>query len=370
MTTTRHSLWVVSITVGFVHAGVSSGGQDKINPLVAKIHSPKHDTVVGEVEEVDGKLTTPGQHAVLFVKPLVDGGLYWIQSATDTATDGSFTGSVHFGDQHSKGVGFHLVAGAVKSKEEAAKYKPGQTLATLPEGLTTTAPVLVYRDERPASPSKARSIKFADRTWLVKTGTRVGPGPNDFSDAIENVRVDKKTGYLHLAITKSKDRWVCAEVVADESLGYGEYRWTVAGGLSTLDPRTVLGLFTYETTRKEIDFELSRWSDPKKPNAQFVVQPYTAKDSTHRFDTGKATVVTCSLVWGKDKVRGRCWEGTDASQPPLADWTYTGRNIPSPEKERARINMWLFNGKPPASGSRQEVIIQAFHFRDLDSVKD
>ena len=370
MSANRVYHWWASVAVGFLLTSPTIGVEYKKDKPAAKILSPKHDTVVGEVEEVEGRLNTPGGHAVLFVKPLVEGGLFWVQAATETAADGAFTGSVHFGDRLSKGVGFHLVVGIAKSKDEAAKFKPGQTLATLPESLPTAPPVLLYRDERPPPPQKVRSIKFADRTWLVKTGTRVGPGPNDFSDTTENVRVDKVTDYLHLAITKSKDRWVCAEVVADESLGYGEYRWTVAGDLSTLDPRTVLGLFTYETTRREIDFELSRWGDSEKMNAQFVVQPYTAKDSTHRFETGKATVLTCSLVWAKDKVRGRCWEGTDTAKSPLDDWTYSGRNIPPPGKERVRANLWLFNGKPPASGTSQEVVIQSFQFRDIDSKKD
>jgi hypothetical protein len=47
----------------------------------------------------------------------------------------------------------------------------------------------------------------------------------------------------------------------------------------------------------------------------------------------------------------------------MATWTYTGRRIPPPGKERARANLWLFEGKPPASGQRQEVVIHSFGFK-------
>jgi hypothetical protein len=189
----------------------------------------------------------------------------------------------------------------------------------------------------------------------------MGPGPNDFSDSTQSVWLDEQQ-HLHLAIAKTDGRWRCAEVVADRSLGYGEYRWRISGDLAALDPRAVLGLFTYEREDQEVDFELSRWANPGNANAQFVVQPYTAKGAMRRFDTGKAKALTISIIWGKEAVRCRCWEGTDTSKPPLATWKYTGRHNPKPGKERARANLWLFQSRPPASGKKQEVVIESFDF--------
>jgi hypothetical protein len=204
-------------------------------------------------------------------------------------------------------------------------------------------------------------VKFAGRTWQVKAGHRLGPGPNDFSDDPENVGVDGR-GHLHLAITQADGAWRCAEVVADEPLGYGEYRWVICGDLAALDRQAVLGLFTYEGRGREIDFELSRWSQANNANAQFVVQPYTVRGNMRRFDTGPADVLTVSLVWEKGLVRGRCWRGEDTSKTPLQDWRYTGRSIPPPGNERVRANLWLFQSRPPASGARQEVTIRSFQF--------
>jgi hypothetical protein len=245
----------------------------------------------------------------------------------------------------------------------------GTLCEDLPANLPRSEAVTFSRDgswtrQRP----EPRTVEFSGQNWRVKAGRRVGPGPNDFSDSKENVWLDEKNR-LHLAITKADGRWQCAEIVASQSLGYGEYRWVVSGDLPTLDRSVVLGLFTYETNEKEIDFELSRWGISEKPNAQLVVQPYTAKDSMHRFDTGKAKVLTCSLVWEKDVVRGRCWEGEDTTKEPIADWKYTGRRIPPPGKERTRANLWLFEGRSPASGNRQEVIIHSFEFKSSTTSK-
>ena len=88
-----------------------------------------------------------------------------------------------------------------------------------------------------------RTVTFAGLRWDVKEGHSLGPGPNNFSNAKENVWVDEK-GLLHLAITKRGQSWQCSEVVGPE-LGYGEYRWVISGNLRELDPKVVLGLFVY-----------------------------------------------------------------------------------------------------------------------------
>lgn len=208
---------------------------------------------------------------------------------------------------------------------------------------------------------EARTVEFAGRTWQVKEGRGLGPGPNDWSDSAEAVRVDAE-GHLHLAILPKDGGWTCAEVVAPASLGYGEYRWTIAGRLATLDPRSVLGLFTYEDDQHEIDFELSRWGKPGDDNAQFVLQPY-APDSMRRFDVGKADHLTASFDWRADAVRFRCWAGDDTNRPPLREWTYAGPKVPRPGKERAIINFWLMDGRPSPDASRQDVTIRSFKFR-------
>jgi hypothetical protein len=205
-----------------------------------------------------------------------------------------------------------------------------------------------------------RTVAFAGQRWEIKQGRDLGPGPNQWSDGDECVRLDEE-GSLHLGIARAEGRWSCAEVTAPDSLGYGAYRWVIAGDLTALDPRTVLGIFLYEDDAHEVDFELSRWGKARDRNAQFVVQPPT-EESRHRFDTGRAKVITCRLDWKESSVRCRCWEGDDPSRAPLADWTYSGKNLPRPGATRVHLNLWLFQGKPPIGAARQEVVVRSFRF--------
>jgi hypothetical protein len=85
-----------------------------------------------------------------------------------------------------------------------------------------------------------------------------------------------------------------------------------------------------------------------------------------RFDTGKADVLTVSLLWTKGQVRGRCWPGTDGDARPLADWTYRwpeGHKEIDVGKERCIMDLWLIKAKPPTSGKKQEIVVRSFQFK-------
>ena len=127
----------------------------------------------------------------------------------------------------------------------------------------------------PRTPAN-RAIRFADHNWGVKSGYN-GPGPNNFSDSMDNVWVDTN-GHLHLKITHPDSQWYCSEIISDESFGYGTYVFTVKSRLDSLDENIVLGLFTWDTyapeyNYREIDFEFSRWMDPALDIGQYVIQP-------------------------------------------------------------------------------------------------
>ena len=216
---------------------------------------------------------------------------------------------------------------------------------------------------RLTSGATGRRIEFAGRTWEIKSGPRLGPGPNRWSDAEDAVWCDDQG--LHLTITKRDTGFHSTEVMA-ASAGYGEYVFVIGGDLAHLDRNAVLGCFLYQSDTEEVDFELATWGKPHDLdkgflNAQFCCQP-AAKDSMIRFDTGDARVITVSLLWSPEQFRGRCWSGTDRSQKPLADWTYVGPKNLRHNRERVYVNLWLMGGKAPVSGQPQEVVIQSFSF--------
>jgi hypothetical protein len=77
----------------------------------------------------------------------------------------------------------------------------------------------------PTNNPHMKTLQFSGYDWLVKTSdSKVGPGPNYFSDSADNVFVDAQ-GQLHLRITESDGRWYCAEIISTRSFSYGTYRF-------------------------------------------------------------------------------------------------------------------------------------------------
>src|SRR5262245_44168916 len=86
-----------------------------------------------------------------------------------------------------------------------------------------------------AADAATRTLSFSGYTWNVKSSgkSKVGPGPNYFSDSTSNVWVDAQ-GRLHLKITVSRNKWSCAEVVSQLSFGYGTYRFYLDSAVDSL----------------------------------------------------------------------------------------------------------------------------------------
>lgn len=211
----------------------------------------------------------------------------------------------------------------------------------------------------------ARTIEFSGRTWTVRSGFG-GPGPNAWSDDPASVWVDGG-GRLHLTIRNVSGMWHCAEVLLQDSLGYGEYRFRLATDVTAYDPRIVTGLFTYLDDLHEIDIELSRWSNPLDDVGQFVVQPYDAPGHLQRFPvTLSDEYSTHWFRWLPGSVRFQSSRGLQAGQPPpvdvIRDWTYSGGDVPTPSVETARINLWLFQGQPPGNTAEAELVVESFEF--------
>jgi hypothetical protein len=223
-----------------------------------------------------------------------------------------------------------------------------------------------------AVPAGSRTILFSGRGWWVKgSDAPVGPGPNVFSDRKSNVAVDK-AGRLRLRITRRKNRWECAEVVSQQSFGYGEYRWVLDSSVAELDPNVVLGLFTWSDDpafgHREIDIEFSRWSDPANQNAQYVITPFagTPPERIHRFQMPPALAPSTHLFrWSSDQVVAVSAVGALAGEPAgssvIEQHTFTA-GIPQAGGENARINLWLFQGAAPSDGQTVEVIVRRFEF--------
>lgn len=221
-----------------------------------------------------------------------------------------------------------------------------------------------------------RVIRFSGHDWWVKAsaGSRVGPGPNLFSDSTNNVWVDS-AGRLHLRLTPSGNTWQCAEVVSNASFGHGTYRFYLDTPVDNFDPNVVVGLFTWKTGDpayyyREIDIEFSKWGNARSGyNADYAVQPYTTPGQSLDFYIPAGLSKTNhSFLWTPTLVTARSVIGESATpaNPSQIIREHTFRSgIPPAGGENVRMNLWLFQGRAPRTKSSIEVIVNRFEFIPL-----
>ena len=278
----------------------------------------------------------------------------WVAAPyTDIGADGRWSADIHLGTEYA----------ALLVRRS---YKPPSRTASLPPVGGDVLAVGVARAKRAGEAKEAadKILAFAGCPWSVKSSNGpVGPGPNWFGE--DSAWVDA-AGMLHLKIARQGSLWMCAEVVNEKSLGYGEYTFTVDA--PELPPEAVLGLFTWddgaaEYHHREIDIEVSRWGDLKNKNGQFVIQPYTNAENIVRFEIPRGPAIH-SFRW--DARRVSCLSTRVAASRGAAKAIYRHTftaGIPPAGGEHARMNLWLSGGKPPSGGEAVEVMIRAFAFK-------
>lgn len=225
------------------------------------------------------------------------------------------------------------------------------------------------------SVSESRIIEFSGIEWIVKSGYS-GPGPNNFSDSEESVRVDEKGG-LHLKIRKINGMWHCAEVYSTQFTNYGEHRFLIEGDIEQFDRNVVLGLFIYGDDNHEVDIEFSRWGNvAHREMGSFTVQPYTIKGNTERFQVNSDSVRTTHLFnWQREYIDFSSFRGYYIGFEPPSDflihkWKYTGESNPAgSDSLRIHINFWLFSANSPVNENDIEIIITQF-IRTFDTGVD
>ena len=239
----------------------------------------------------------------------------------------------------------------------------------------------------PASGYSTRTVSLGGYTWRIKIANpATGPGPNYFSDSSDNVWQD--SAGVHLKISRRMGRWFCAEIVLNQNLGYGTYRFDIdtpsgSPAIGALDPNVVLGLFTWsdpETVptdyHQEIDIEFARWGNPAYPNGYYTIQPYTAAGNQATFQWPASAVSSShQFTWTASSTYNPAVPGADFQSADttggafriLKTASFPSADSPQTKVQpyggaRARINLWLFNGKAPSNGRATEVIIRSFTF--------
>jgi len=220
---------------------------------------------------------------------------------------------------------------------------------------------------------QAQTITWAGHSWKVTDGGMAGVAHGDPA----NVTIDAN-GYLHLSIVKREGKWTAAELFTTDNFGFGTYQWVVEGEVYTMDPTTVLGLFTYGAVHhigvdaeNEIDIEFSQWNkNCHGCDADFTVYPSTGNRKPkgvsawedNFFVTG-TTLTTARMEWFPDHIvftlmKGAQPIGTTTDVIKTETYTSTAVNIPQVASP-VGINLWCFKKTPE---KEQSAVIRDFRF--------
>jgi len=217
-----------------------------------------------------------------------------------------------------------------------------------------------------------KTLKSTD--WVVKhSSKKLGPGPNYFSSANVHFQED---GSIQLNITEENDKWYCAEMFFKKPLGYGTYTFTIDSPLNRLDEQVVLGMFLYHLDAaknlEEIDIELLRHVDKNK-QAAFTIHNKDSKQDhnfQHTFEVLTPNSTIFSIDWRETQViflaktitgqviSKKTYPDPQHIPPPV----HSSQNIPPPDSMIVHLNLYLFQGKAPISGTTTNVKVKNISF--------
>src|SRR5260370_29040440 len=242
-------------------------------------------------------------------------------------------------------------------------YHPESKIETLPkEGNGVVA--VVSATGKAVAPIISKVLHFSGYEWMVRAAASDRGGETNSYDPA-NAWVDQK-GYLHLQMAVRDGRWSCANVRLTHSLRYGTYRFVVQGS-ADLQPSAVLGIYTLDEgkpdeTRSELNIELSRWGEPGKKNAQYVVQPYYVPENISRF------IVPSGVFTPKFR-----WQPVPPSSHTTRRPVQAGRSksiaqhgvtsgVPTAAAETVHIELYEFHHSRNISQRPAEVVIEKFEY--------
>ena len=309
-----------------------------------------------KTDTIEGRVTgaRPGQRMVLYAKT---DGRWGVcpqsgQPFTNIETDGRWKASVHLGIQYAA----LLVDSSYNLPEQT------ESLPVVGNGVVALA-VVNGEGPAPVLPSP-KILNFSGYEWTTSSGPIFHAGSRHFFDPA-NVWTDER-GALHLRISGRPGKCTAAELKLTRTLGYGTYRFQVRD-VSRLEPSAVLTLITWdgvgtESTRHELDVELSRWGHVDNTNVDYVVQPYYVPANfvafrappglythTFRWEPGKATFSTVA-------------ESANTGDGRVINQHVFTSGVPSPEGQSVRIAFYVFNQGPVPQKNENEIIIDKFEY--------
>jgi hypothetical protein len=317
-------------------------------PPAAQGGRERIDTISGRVNGA-----RPGSQIVIYARS----GPWWVQPWPDhpfipIRADSTWSTETH--------LGFEYAALLVDQD-----YHPPPTMDVAP---TQGGPVVLVKivkgvGETQFAPTKP--LHFSGYDWKVRTISGDRGGMNNLYDG-DNAWVDSQ-GALHLRIVKKQDRWSCAEVVLNQSLGYGTYVVTLRD-TSKLEPAAIFSMTTFDDSGgnqyyREMDVEIGRWGDAlNKSNAQYGIQPFYIPGNVFPFTIPSGTL-THSMRWESGRANFKTWRGTSISPGTsvVAEHEFNS-GIPSPGQERIQFLFYVVSSEKYPMQKGNEVVIEKFRY--------
>jgi hypothetical protein len=246
-----------------------------------------------------------------------------------------------------------------------AGYKPAPTIDVLPTQGLLISTVATTKGTGSVELAPVKMIEFSGYNWRVRTIASDRGGINNLYNE-DNAEVDAN-GALHLKIYKKGDKWSCAEVVLDHSLGYGTYIATVKDA-SKLEASSMLSLVTFDDWGgdqhyREMDVEYGRWGDPtKKMDAQFGIQPFYVPGNLAEFVVPSGPV-TSSMKWEPNYAGFKMVKGASLAMkgPVVAEHAFTS-GVPTRGKETFQFLFYVVASEKGPQQKDAEVVVEKFEY--------
>jgi hypothetical protein len=319
-------------------------------PPAAQGGPERVDTISGRVQNA-----RPNQKIVVYAHA----GQWWVQPSPDRPfipinADSTWSTETH--------LGFEYAALLVDPD-----YHPLPTMAMNeppPQG-GPVALVAVVKGIGTPQLDPTGSLKFSGYDWGVRMVASDKGGMNNLYDA-ENAWTDT-SGALHMQIKKKSDKWSCAEIFLNRSLGYGTYSVTVRD-ISHLDPAAAFSMFTFDESAsdqrfREMDVEVHGPGDAAhKNNAQYAIQPFYIPGNLFSFAAPSGTL-TYVLRWEPGHAifktfRGRS-SGSEAKLASEHEFTYA---IPGPGEAKLRLIFFVVSSDKHPMQKPSEVVVEKFEY--------
>jgi hypothetical protein len=314
----------------------AQGGRERVDSIAGRVRGYRH-----------------GQQIVIYAQS----GTWWVQPWPDKAFIPIHADSTWSTETH---LGFEYAALLVDPD-----YHPLPTMDVAPTPGGPVAFVKIVKGTGTPTFAPTKPLKFSGYDWDIRTIASDKGGTNNLYDP-DNAWTDA-SGALHLQIKRKSDRWSCAEIFLNRSLGYGTYAVTVRD-TSHLEPAAVFSMFTFDDWAgdqhfREMDVEISRWGDAaSKNNAQYVIQPFYIPGNLFAF-AAPAGTLTYFMRWESGHASFKTIRGTSsgAGTRIVSEHEFAS-GIPSPGQAKLRLILYIVASEKNPLQKASEVVIEKFEY--------